>query len=68
MPLNCVYKQLLIVDFSEKVGIAVCQHCVCPWPPLDVLEDYVVVVNAEDEDPAVEALVALCEEGFVVLF
>lgn len=68
MTLNCVYKQFLVVDFSKKVNVAVCQHCMGLWLSLDVLEDYVVVVNAEDEDSTVESLVALGKEGFVVLF
>ncbi len=68
MTLNCVYEQLLFVDFGKKVNVAVCQHCMGLWLALDVLEDYVVAVSAEDEYPAVEPLVALGEQGFVVLF
>jgi hypothetical protein len=68
MPLDCVYQKLFFVDRLEEVGVAVGQHCMVPVPALDVLEHDMVPVVAKDEDPAVESLLALGEEGFVVFF
>lgn len=66
--MNGINQQFVFADFLEEVNVAVRQHCMGLWMTLDVLEDDMVVVDAEDEDPAVEPLSSFLEKGFVVLF
>lgn len=56
MTLDCINQQFVFVHFLEDVNVAVGEDGVGLWLALDVLEDDMVAVDAEDKDTPVKPL------------